>query len=138
MMEKPGNRRHEEYMFALHGAAKTDFSIKSGMEINIESLLSSHGASPAEATETARAIYRGLERQDSGETEKRRTFIAVMIAPFLKDKNAGFTARPDPQKMNDIVGKIMEMAERRSQSGQTSAPSIETKTQSAPRADFIP
>lgn len=108
-----GKSRHEEHMFAMHGTAhvaRTGF--KNGTQIRIEALLEHHGVGKADAEETAAAVYNGLERYSDNPPEKQAEFIAMMVGPLLKDPNAGFTAKPDPQKLKSVVDEIHTMTAR--------------------------
>lgn len=108
-----GKNRHEEHMFALHGTAhvaRTPF--KNGTQIRIEALLEHHGVAKADAEETATAIYKGLERYSDNPPQKQAEFVAMMVGPLLKDPQAGFTAKPDPQKLKVVVDEITTMTAR--------------------------
>ena len=111
MANKYGDSRHEEHMFSLHGMADTSkFAVRSGMEMGIERVLMQNGAKPQEAAETATAVFKGLQRYKDNPPEKQADFVGMMLSPFFKDKDAGFTAKPDAAKLGAAVTAVMEMA----------------------------
>lgn len=113
MSKKYGESRHDEHMFSLHGMADTSkFAVRSGMEMGIERVLIQSGAKQQEAAETATAVYKGLQRYKDNPPEKQADFVSMMLSPFFKDKDAGFTAKPDAEKLGAAVNAVMDMAAR--------------------------
>lgn len=138
MTNKYGDNRHQEHMFSLHGTADTSkFSLKSGMEINIETLLTQNGATAHDAAETATAVFKGLQRYKDNPPEKQAEFVSMMISPLLKDKGASFTDKPDPKKLDSAVNAIMGMAERsfspRTPASSPAAPAAQTAAPQRPK-----
>lgn len=115
-----GSRRHEEHMYALHGNAQESkfvntykgVEIKPGLQGIVQKVLLDSGARASTAAEkrdlidTAGAVVNGIDQGNP--FSKQVAFISMMIEPLLRDKEAGFSAKTDPDRMKSVVSAILD------------------------------